>query len=259
MSDGARKAALVTGAGQRLGRAMALALAKDGYAVAVHYNRSAAEAEAVVAEIAADGGTAVALGRDLEDIANAGRLVDAAAAAHGPITLLVNSASFYGADTLAELTAESWRKLTDVNVAAPIMLTQAFARQFAEAPPPDGAAVVNMLDVQLQAPSPGYFSYFCAKAALEMATRLAALELAPHVRVNGIAPGLVLPSGGQTEAEFADRQTLTPLGAGLGADDIVEAALFLAKARHVTGHVLAVDSGQRLYGFGNADMKPKRP
>ena len=249
------KAALVTGAGQRLGKAIALALAEDGYAVGVHYNSSRAPAEEVVAAIKERGGTGAAFGRDLADIAAAGGLVEEAATALGPLSLLVNSASLYDADSLADMTPQSWRALTDVNLAAPVMLTQAFARQFAAAGLERGA-VVNMLDVQILAPSPQFFSYFCAKAGLEMATRLAALELAPKIRVNAIAPGLVLPSWGQTEQEFAERQALTPLGAGLGADDIVGAVRYLASAPQVTGQMIAVDGGQRLMGFGNADVKP---
>lgn len=247
------RAALVTGAGARLGKALALAFAEDGYAVAVHYNTSKAPAEAVVREIEAGGGRAVALEKDLTDIAGAGALIGEAAAQIGPLSLLVNSASFFAQDSLATLDLESWRELTDVNGAAPVMLIQAFA---AQADLPEGAAILNMLDVQTPQPNPAFFSYFCGKAILEMATKLAALELAPAVRVNGIAPGLVLRSGAQTDAGFLSRQQLTPLGQGLGAADIVQAARYLVTASHVTGHVLAVDSGQALYGFGNTDMKP---
>lgn len=251
----AAKAALITGAGQRLGKAIALALAEDGYAVAVHYNASRAPAEEVVAAIRAEGGQAVALGRNLSEPFSAGALVDAAQNALGPLSLLINSASYYDSDRLATIDEKSWRALTDVNLAAPVMLMQAFAKQF-DAARLERGAIVNMLDVQITAPSPDFFSYFCAKGALEMATRLAALELAPKIRVNAIAPGLVLPSWGQTDQEFADRQALTPLGAGLGAEDIVGAARYLATAAQVTGQTIAVDSGQRLLGFGNADVKP---
>ena len=257
MSDASDKVALVTGGAQRLGRAIAAALAQEGYRVAVHYNTSRAPAEALVAEIETAGGKAVALGRDLSDLAGAGRLIADAADALGPVALLVNSASLYESDCLRSLSVESWRKVSDVNVAAPILLMQAFARQVDLGPTlPKGRAIINMLDVQLQSPSPQFFSYFCAKAALEAATRLAALELAPDIRVNAIAPGLVLPSCGQTPQEFAERQDLTPLGAGLGADDIVHAVLYLAEAAQVTGQTISVDSGQRLLGFGNADVKP---
>lgn len=250
-----RGAALVTGAGQRLGRAIAAALAADGFAVGVHYNSSRGPAEAVVAEIEAAGGRAAAFGLDLSAPERAAGLVEAAAAALGPLTALVNSASLYDSDKLASVTLDSWRKLTDVNLAAPVMMMQAFARQHAAAGLQSGA-VVNMLDVQILTPSPQFFSYFCAKAGLEAATRLAAFELAPKIRVNGVAPGLVLPSWGQTPAEFAERQALTPLGEGLGAEDIVGAVRYLIAAPQVTGQMLCVDGGQRLMGFGNADIRP---
>lgn len=247
--------ALVTGAGLRLGRAIAMGLAADGFALAVHYNTSREAAEEVVAEIERAGGQAAALAADLPEADAAPRLVAAASEALGPLTVLVNSASLYAGDQLPTLTPEGVSAMMDVNFLAPVRLMQAFAAQ-GEAAFAEGGAIVNLLDVQLDAPSPDYFSYFCAKAALMQATRLAALELAPRIRVNAVAPGLVLPSGGQTEAEFAARQELTPLGAGLGADDIVGAVRYLARARHVTGHILPVDSGQRLMGFGNADVRP---
>lgn len=259
MSAGAPRAgrtALVTGAGKRLGRAMALAFAERGYGVAAHYNGSRDGAEEAVAEIEARGGRARAIGADLSDPHLAAGLVDEVVGALGPPSLLVNSASFYDADDLATMTRDSWRALIDVNLSSPVALMSAFAKVWAESAdgPPAGANVVNMLDVQLRAPSPQFFSYFCAKAGLEAATRLAAMELAPRIRVNAIAPGLVLPSWGQTPTEFEARQALTPMGAGLGAADIVQAALYLDAASQVTGHVLPVDGGQGLLGFGNAEM-----
>lgn len=242
------RAALISGAGKRLGRAMARALAEDGFAVAAHYHSSASDAESLVAEITAAGGRAVALGAELSDPAAALSLVARAAEALGPISFLVNSASFYDSDSLATVTPESWRKLVDVNLAGPVFVLAGFARQA-----PEGSAAVNMLDVQITAPSPDFFSYTCAKSGLEAATRLAAMELAPRkIRVNAIAPGLVLPSFGQTPDEFAARQALTPLGAGLGAADIVQAMRFLRDAPQVTGHVLPVDGAQRLMSFANS-------
>jgi NAD(P)-dependent dehydrogenase (short-subunit alcohol dehydrogenase family) len=224
-------------------------LAGAGYAVAIHYNSSREPAEALAAEIREAGGKAAIVGQDLADITGAQTLVERAVDAIGPLSLLVNSASLYDADTLDSLTPETWQKMTNVNAAAPIFLMQAFARQATA-----GGCVINMLDVQTAAPSSRTFSYFCAKAALEMATKLGALELAPGIRVNSVAPGLVLPSGDQTEAVFAKRQALTPLGEGLGAQDIADAVLYLAGARHVTGEIITVDSGQRLAGFGNAGV-----
>lgn len=245
------RVALVTGAGRRLGRAIALGLAADGYAVAAHHHTSVAGAAEVVAEIDASGGRAVALPYDLEDATGCGVLVERAREALGPLTVLVNSASDFGKDSLADLTPESWRRLVDVNLSAPVFLMQAFA---AQNPVPDGAAIVNLLDTQTWSPSPTRFSYFCGKFGLEGATRLAAFDLAGKgIRVNAVAPGLVLPSE-QAPAAFTRRQRLTPLGEGLGVDDVVEAVRYLIGARQVTGHVLTVDAGQRLMGFGNTPV-----
>jgi len=244
--------ALVTGAGQRLGRAIALGLAARGHAVALHYNASAAGAEAAATEVRDGGGQAVALQQDFAAPEAAGDLIGKAAAAlGGPVSVLVNSASVFDKDRLADLTPESWRHLMDVNATAPVFLMQAFANQ---APAPASGAIVNLLDTQTTSASPLRFSYFCGKFALEGATRLAAYDLAPQgIRVNAVAPGLVLPTG-QTQEQYERRQGLTPLGPGLGPDDIVQAVLYLVAAPQVTGHVLVVDAGQRLMGFGNAPM-----
>jgi len=128
---------------------------------------------------------------------------------------------------------------------------QAFANQN---PAPTDGAIINLLDTQLTSASPERFSYFCGKFALEGATRLAAYDLGPQgIRVNAIAPGLVLPSD-QSQQNFDDRQALTPLDAGLGPADIVQAVQYLIAARQVTGHTLVVDAGQQLMGFGNAPI-----
>lgn len=247
----AGRVALVTGAGRRVGRAIALGLAQDGYGVGVHYNASADGAEAVVEEIIASGGRAVALGQDLAQVDRAGDLIDAAGAALGPVNVLVNSASLFDEDRLSTLSAESWQRLLAVNLAAPVFLMQAFARQD---PVPEGAAIINMLDTQMTSAAPERFSYFCSKFGLEGATRVAAFDLASQqITVNAVAPGLVLPSA-QTVEEFNQRQDMTPLGHGLGTDDIVGAVRYLINARQVTGHVLTVDAGQRLMGFGNSPM-----
>jgi len=244
--------ALVTGAGTRLGYAIAEGLAADGFAMALHYNSSAEGAEKLADKIRQAGGRATPLQQDLSTPEKAGELIEKAASAFGrPVSVLVNSASAFDTDSLATLTAETWRKLLDVNVAAPVFLMQAFAGQD---PAPKGGAIVNILDTQMTSASPERFSYFCGKFALDGATRLAAMELAPRgVRVNAIAPGLVLQSA-RTREEFEQRQKLTPLGAGLGPEHIVDAVRYLVRAEHVTGHTLVVDSGQRLMGFGNAPI-----
>lgn len=242
------RVAVVTGAGRRLGRAIALGLARWGYAVGVHYNGSADGAAETFAEIESAGGLAVRLQHDLTAAETSGAVIEAARDALGPVSVLVNSASLFDEDNLAGLTPESWRSLVDVNLTAPVFLMQAFARQH---PTPPAAAIVNILDTQMTSAYPERFSYFCGKFGLEGATRLAAIELARKgITVNAIAPGLILPSG-QTEEQFARRQQQTPLGEGLGVEDIVEAVRYLVTARQVTGHTLVVDAGQRLLGFGN--------
>lgn len=245
--------ALVTGSAKRLGRAMALALAEDGFDMALHYNGSADEAESLRVEIEAMGRRAVILKADLADLEGVPSLIEKACDKLGPLALLVNSASVLERDSLLDMTLDSWRRLIDINLTCHVFLMQAFAGQEAL---PRGALVVNMLDQEMSAPSPRYFSYSVAKIGFEGATRLAALELAPKVRVNGIAPGLVLRSGNQTDEIFRERQRLMPMGEGLGADDIVHALRYLVDARHVTGEVLLVDSGQNLIGPGNSRLLP---
>ncbi|MEM1130691.1 MAG: SDR family oxidoreductase, partial [Pseudomonadota bacterium] len=172
-----------------------------------------------------------------------------------PVSVLINSASSFMADTFGTVTGESWRFLMDVNAAAPVFLMQAFG---AQNPTPTGGAIVNILDAQMTSASPDRVSYFCSKFALEGATRLAAYDFATRkIRVNAIAPGIILPSE-QTQEEFELRQSQTPLGQGLGPDDIVEAVRYLVAAKHVTGHILAVDAGERLMGYGNAPFAADR-
>ena len=191
---------------------------------------------------------------DLIDPEAAAPIVQAACRGVGPLTLLVNNASLFTQDSLQSLTMESWRRLTDINLAAPVFLMQAFA---ARNDLPEGASIVNMLDQQMAAPSPAFFSYATAKIGLEGATRLAAFELAPAIRVNGVAPGLVLSSWLQTEEKHRSRQRQMPLGEGLGADDVVKAVRYLVNARHVTGQVITVDSGQSLIGPGNSHLSSR--
>lgn len=244
--------ALVTGAGKRLGKAIARGLAETGCALGLHYNSSAEGAQALHDEIVAAGGKAVVVQKDLSKPEKAGDLIaETAAALGGPVSVLVNSASAFDTDSLSDLTRDTWQFLMNVNAAAPVFLMQAFASQD---PLPEGGTIINMLDTQMQSASPERFSYFCGKHALEGATRLAALDLGPRgIRVNAIAPGLILPSD-QTRENFESRQALTPLGPGLGPQDIVAAVRYLVDARQITGHTLVVDAGQKLMGFGNSPM-----
>jgi len=248
----ANKIALVTGAGKRLGKAIAMGLADRGFAMGLHYNSSVGGARDLCDEILAGGGKAVLLQKDLSQPDAAGELVgETSKALGGAVSVLVNSASAFNTDSLSDLTLETWQFLMNVNAAAPVFLMQAFAKQD---PLPEGGVIINMLDTQMLSAAPERFSYFCGKYALDGATRLAAFDLGPKgIRVNAIAPGLILPSD-QTQENFDSRQQLTPLGPGLGPEDVVAAVTYLIEARQITGHTVVVDAGQRLMGFGNSPI-----
>jgi len=192
------RAALVTGAARRIGAAMARDLAAQGWAVALHYQSSQPEAEALAAEIAAAGGRAVALQADLGDEAAVTPLIDRAAAALGPLGLLVNNASIFEFDDHASCNRASWDAHLEVNLRAPFVLTQRFA---AALPAEARGLVVNLLDTRVWNLAPGYLSYTLSKAGLWTLTQTLAQALAPRIRVNAIGPGPTLPSRGQSDAE----------------------------------------------------------
>lgn len=246
-------AALVTGAGKRLGRAMALRLAERGFDVAVHYNGSAAEAEEVVQEIRAMGRLAEALRADLLDEGETEALVGRAAEALGaPLTLLINNASIFEYDTLRSATRDSWDRHIGSNLRAPFVLTQRFAAQApaaqadAAGEPLAQALVLNMIDQRVQKPTPEFMTYTIAKMGLWAFTRTAAQALAPAIRVNGIAPGPTMQGIRQSEAHFAAQRAATILGRGADAQDVIGALDYLISARSVTGQLICVDGGQHL-------------
>jgi NAD(P)-dependent dehydrogenase (short-subunit alcohol dehydrogenase family) len=237
------RAALVTGGAQRIGRAVAVALAQRGYAVAVQTRHSGAAAAALVAEIVAAGGRAAAVEADLADHAAVLRLVPAAAAQVGPLTLLVNNAAEFEPDEIGALDRARFDRHVAVNLRAPIFLADAFATQ---APAEADASIVNVLDQRVFKPTPRFFSYGLAKSALFAATTTLAQALAPRIRVNAVAPGPTLPSPRQDAAAFARQSHAVPLGHGPGPQDIADAVLYLAGAASVTGVTIAVDGGQHL-------------
>ena len=243
LSDQLPRAALVTGAGKRIGRAIALDLATHGLAVAVHYNGSAEAARDVVAEIVAKGGKAVALQADLGDEAAVERLIPAAVAALGPLGVLINNASTFEYDSIASATRAGWDRHLEANLRAPFVLIQQFARQLPETAE---GAVVNLLDQRVWNLTPHFVTYTVSKAALWTLTQTLALALAPRIRVNGIGPGPTLPSTHQTEAQFARQCADMPLGHGTSPDEIVAAVWFLLQARAMTGQMVALDGGQHL-------------
>lgn len=244
--------ALVTGAGKRLGRAMALYLARRGHDVAVHYASSQAEAEEVAAEIRAMGRKAVTLQADLLDEAQVEGLVPAAAAALGPLTVLINNASIFEYDTIHSATRKSWDRHLESNLRAPYVLTQAFARQCPKAitdengEPMAQGLVVNMLDQRIHKLTPEFSTYTIAKMGLWALTKTAAQGLAPNIRVNGIGPGPTLRGGRQSESHFAKQRAATLLGRGANPDEILAALGFFLDSPGVTGQMIAVDGGQHL-------------
>ncbi|HEX8606967.1 MAG TPA: SDR family oxidoreductase [Pseudoduganella sp.] len=236
-------AALVTGAGRRLGRAIALALARAGWNVAVHYRASRPDAEQVAGEIVALGRRAVLLHADLADEAAVKRLLPAAIEALGPVTCVVNNASLFDYDSALDFTAARLDAHMRANVAAPVLLAQALHAHTA-----DGAqgVVVNLLDQKLYNLNPDFLSYTLSKAALHTATTVLAQALAPKVRVVGVAPGITMVSGDQSAESFEKAHTQTPLGRSSTPEDIAAAVLYAATARAVTGTTLLVDGGQHL-------------
>jgi NAD(P)-dependent dehydrogenase (short-subunit alcohol dehydrogenase family) len=239
----APRAALVTGGAQRIGRAIALALAHAGYAVALQARQSRAEADRLCAEIVALGGRGAVVTADLAEHAAVTRLVADAAAAVGPLTLLANNAAEFEPDEIGRLDRERFDRHFAVNLRAPIFLAQAFAAQL-----PAGAegAIVNLLDQRVLKPTPRFLSYGLTKSALHVATTTLAQALAPRIRVNAVAPGPTLPSPRQDAQAFARQVRALPLDRGPTPQDIAEAVLYLAGARSVTGVTIAVDGGQHL-------------
>lgn len=237
-------AALVTGGGARLGRAMALALGEDGWAVCVHYNSSDKGAAETADMIRKKGGRAEILQCDLSaEVARDGIIAEAADLLGQPVTLLVNSASTFADDTAAEHSRDGWDHHFEPNLRAPVHLAQQFAKALPEG---EKGLVVNMIDQRVWKLTPQFFTYTLSKAALWQATQTLAQGLAPHIRVNGIGPGPTLQSVHQTEASFAAEKAATLTGEGSGPDEIVRALRYLIAAGSVTGQMIAADGGQHL-------------
>jgi NAD(P)-dependent dehydrogenase (short-subunit alcohol dehydrogenase family) len=252
--------ALVTGAGKRLGREMALYLARRGYDVAVHYAASRKEAEEVVKEITAMGRRACALRADLLIESQVEKLVPMAVQGlGGPLTVLVNNASIFEYDTLRTASRKSWDRHLESNLRAPFVLTQAFAAQAPAAgrdeagEPVASGLVINMIDQRVHKLTPEFMTYTIAKMGLWALTRTAAQALAPQIRVNAIGPGPTLQGARQSDSHFTRQRAATVLGRGANSADITAALGFFLESPAVTGQMIAVDGGQHL-GWQTPDV-----
>jgi NAD(P)-dependent dehydrogenase (short-subunit alcohol dehydrogenase family) len=236
-------AALVTGGAARLGRAIALSLARAGVAVAVHCRTSRDAAEATAADCRGLGVGACVLQADLADDAERDGLVGRAAEALGPIGILVNNASLFERDEWDDATRESWDAHLLPNSWAPFALTQEFARLL---PADAEGCVINLLDQRVWSLTPHFVSYTVSKSALWSLTRSLALALAPRIRVNAVGPGPAAPSPRQTQEQFDRQCAALPLRRGTSPDEVAEAAMALLRLPSVTGQMIAVDGGQHL-------------
>jgi len=240
--DLAGKSALVTGGAKRIGRALCLALAGQGTNVVVHYGRSHEEADHTATAIRDKGVEAAILQADLGNPAEAEGLLARAIEAVGPIDLVVCNASCYPTDRLMDFTPEQLAVNVQVNAMAPLQLARAFAAQGRE------GAIVNFVDARMADRDPRHTSYLLSKRMLLSITRMLALELAPAVRVNAVAPGLVLPPEGMAPDAFDRLAHTNPLHRVGSAAAVVDAVMYLLRADFVTGQVIYVDGGRRMKG-----------
>jgi NAD(P)-dependent dehydrogenase (short-subunit alcohol dehydrogenase family) len=235
------KAALITGSARRIGRAIAVHLAGEGWDIAAHYNTSRQEALSLQTEVKAAGVDCRLYAADLSDPAAADRLAEECMRDFPHASLLVNSASIFKKDTVATLSPSLWEEHLHINALSPILLTRAFHRLGK-----GQNCVINMLDQKVTGVTPDFFSYTISKLALHNATRMLAMSLWPKTRVNGIAPGLVLRSGDQTEEQFRQVHNRTPLGVGPSLPEICRAVALLAETQSITGQVITIDGGRHL-------------
>src|ERR1700690_2752627 len=237
------KTVLITGAAKRLGRAIALDLARNGWDIALHYN-SSEQAARETASLIRDAGRRVSLlVADLAQEAEVAALVGRANTELGPLSALVNSASIFENDDWQSASRNSWDHHMEVNLRAPFVLSQHFAGQL-----PAGAsgAIVNIIDQRVLKPTPQFVSYSLSKAGLYWLNTTLAQALGPRIRVNAVAPGPTIINARQSESDFRRQREATPLGGGAEPQDVCDAVRFLLGAKSVTGEMIAVDGGQHL-------------
>jgi len=237
------KTVLVTGAAKRLGRAIALDLAARGWNVAIHYNGSEDDADSAAQAVRAFGGDAAILQCDLSKEAETVTLVDRAVKELGPLTALINSASLFENDDWQSASRKTWDEHIEINLRAPLVLSQAFAKQL-----PENAKgnIINIIDQRVLKPTPQFLSYSVSKAGLHWLTTTLAQGMGPRIRVNAVGPGPTLKNPRQADSDFNRQRDATILKHGADPADICGAVRYLLEAEAITGQMLAVDGGQHL-------------
>ncbi len=237
------KNVLVTGAAKRLGRAIALDLAQAGWNVAIHYNGSKADADSAAQVARAAGVKAEIIQADLSQESETATLVSRATQAIGPLTALINSASLFENDDWQSATRKSWDDHIEVNLRAPLLLSQLFAKQL---PAGQNGNIINLIDQRVLKPTPQFLSYSVSKAGLYWLTTTLAQGMGPNIRVNAVGPGPTLKNPRQSDADFDRQRDATILKRGADPADICAAVRYLLDAASVTGQMIAVDGGQHL-------------
>ena len=245
MTDAERKTVLITGGARRIGRELVLAFAKSGWNVIIHCNRSLEEARMLAKEITKYGGHPAVLRADLSDEEKVRQIFPQIAVKYRKVDCLINNAAVFERDEFKEISAESWNKHMLVNVKAPLILMQDFAKQYYS---DNGEAgnIINITDAKVFAPTASFFSYQISKSALSDITRAAAIALAPDIRVNAIAPGIVLPSDYMNVKQLEEKEKDLPLRRKTSVKEICQAVEFLLNSPSTTGETIVLSSGTTL-------------
>lgn len=237
------KSVLITGAAQRIGRTIALKLAADGWAIGIHYNSSEQKANELVAEIKENGGRAETVSANLLEEKSLANLILNTKSKLGGLNCLINNAAIFEKDSLLDSTQETWDRHFQINLRAPFVLIENFAR---ELPETELGNIINVIDQRVWNLSPGFMSYTLSKSALWTLTQTAASTLAPRIRVNAIGPGPTLPSIYQTQQQFDQQCQSVPLKHGAKPEEIAKTVQFILDVPSITGQMIAVDGGQHL-------------
>ena len=233
----------MTGAGRRVGRAIALSLADAGWSIAVHYRKSRDDAEALVSAIKAKGVAAHAISANLSIEKEVAALIPACERSLGPISCLINNASTFENDTVVTSTRDMWDTHMEVNLRAPFALSQAF---YAQLPKNTNGSIINIIDQRVWNLSADFPTYTLSKAGLWALTQILARAMAPAVRVNGVGPGPTMQSIHQSAKDFEEECSAMPLAHQVSTEDICSAVHFILQSSAVTGQMIAVDAGQHM-------------